>query len=276
MPAYQARYTCSGELQQSVVDFIMRNAQKYIIAREVASREHIQCYVETQITKKTWDNKFKLKFPEMDRRDKYFKEDKGSTIRYVCKDNDILVKLGFSDDDIEKFHTEYHQQNPKPEISLNIEENLILLPEPKEEKTKKPKPPTFMRQCRNELEEEFPNLEFQKKHRRLVFLKVMNNLGEQCKNLDKFIIIRMVNGVLNSLIKNKKEWHEHWYQECFNELLYDKDGHVEIDETEDQKVDETEDQAKAYIEQIKKENEEAEKEILDRLKNRFFNSKNCD
>jgi len=263
MPNYQARYTCSGELQSSIVDFITRNAQKYIIAKEIATREHIQCYIETEITKKTWDNKFRLKFPKMDRRDKYFKEDKDFTKFYVCKEKDILAKRGFSDEDIESFHTQYHQHHSKQEISLKIEEILVPQPETKPEKVKKPRPPTFMRQCRNELEEEFPYIDWQQKHRPIVFSKVMNNLGEGCKDLDKFIIIRKVNGVLNSLIKNKKKWHQYWYQECFGEeLIID----VSNDDTDlDLETDHGE-TYKAYMERIQKESEEEHFKMIKALK----------
>lgn len=273
MPNYHGRYTCSGDLQQRIVDFITRNADKYIIAREQATREHLQCYIEYKNTKKTWDNLFRTKFMEMHRNDKYFKEDKGTTIFYVCKEKDILAKRGFSDDDIEKFHSEYHQKNQQQQISLNIEEILISPPETKQEKVKKPKPLTFMRQCRNELLEEFPDLDFQAKHKPLVFMKVMSNLGEQCKNLDKFIIIRMVNGVLNSLIKNRKKWHEYWYQECFGETLYGKNGLIQIPDDDDDIIDESDDAFKAYMQSIKEENERIERETIERAKFHFFNKK---
>jgi len=270
MPNYQARYTCSGELQSSVVDFITRNAQKYIIAKEIATREHIQCYVETEITKKTWDNKFRLKFPEMDRRDKYFKEDKGLTKFYVCKENCILAKRGFSDEDIESFRTEYHQTHPKEEISLKIEEILVSQPETKPEKVKKPRPPTFMTQCRNELEEDYPFMDWSAKHKKLVFLKVMNKLGEGCKNLDHIIITRMVYGVLNSLIKDKKEWHEYWYNKCFGEEFLIVTSHDNTDLDKEDYHGETYDE---YIKRVQKENAEEEARIINALTKPFLSQK---
>lgn len=216
---FQIRYTCSGDLQLRIVDFITRNALRFIIAREVASREHIQCYVELDITKKTWVNKFNESFPGMDRRDKYVMIDNGKTCNYVCKDGDIIAKRGFSNEDIENFKTEYHKENPKPEISIKIDESLILPPEKKTEKVKKQKVPPFMQLVRQELEDMHPNLQWHKKHKPLVFKMLMNKLGEGCKNLDHVIISRMTYGVLNSLIKDKKDWHEYWYMKAFGETL---------------------------------------------------------
>lgn len=217
--SYHIRYTCSGELQEGIVDFIMRNANKYIIAREIATREHIQCYVETRWCKKTWVNEFNKKFKGMDRRDKYVEPDKGATKFYVCKDGDIISKRGFTDEDIENFRASYHATHSKPPISLKIEESLISPPVIVTQKVKKQKTPTFMTICRNELEEEYPEKEWTKNDRPIVFKKIMHKLGQGCRNLDHIIISRMTYGVMNSLIKDKKEWHEYWYQKAFGEML---------------------------------------------------------
>lgn len=270
MPAYQARYTCQGDLQTQVVDFISRHALKYIVAREFASREHIQCYIEYDNAKKTWDNTFRIKFPTMDRRDKYFKLDRGTTKLYVCKDNDIISKRGFTDEDIENLHTQYHLNNPQTQISLNIDEVDVLPPLPKNEKPKKPRPPTFMCLCRNELQDEYPFLDWAKKHKKIVFLKVMSNLGQGVRNLDHVIVTRMVYGVLNSLIKDKKEWHEYWYQKCFGEDINDA---PELNEEEDKKLDEEDDFATAYLKRIQEENEREENEMISRLKKNYFEKK---
>lgn len=269
MPAFQARYTCSGDLQAQVIDFITRNAQQYIIAREFATREHIQCYIEYELTKKTWDNKFKLKFPTMDRRDKYFKEDKGTTKLYVCKDNDIINKRGFTDEDIQNLHTQYHLNNPKTQISLKIEDIPDTPPLTNNEKVKKPKPPTFMSKCRLELEEEYPDLEWSKKHKKIVFLKVMNNLGMGCRNLDHIIVTRMVYGVLNSLIKNKREWHQYWYAKCFDGENFDE-NEQEDDTNLDEEINE---KLTAYLKQKQKEEEDEQNEIIHRLKKDYFKPK---
>jgi len=228
---YHIRYTCSGDLQAQIVEFITRNANKYIVAREFANREHIQCYVETNITKKTWVNKFNIKFTGMDRRDKYVEPDKGKTKQYVCKDGDIISKRGFTDEEIENFKIEYRKENPKPEISLKIEEihDAPLLENSK--KVKKTKAPTFMMQCRNKLLDEYPDKDWSMKDKPLVFRNVMYLLGQGCKNLDHIIISRMTYGVLNSLIKDKKEWLEYWYRKSFmEELNCDENENYSLDE----------------------------------------------
>lgn len=228
---FHIRYTCSGELQSQIVDFITRNAVKYIIAREVASREHIQCYVELKVVKKTWVNRFNMKFPNMDRRDKYVELDKGNTKYYVCKENDIIAKRGFTDEDIEAFRAKYHQEHSKPQISLNIEESLILPPETVGKKVKKQKQPTFMMQVRNKLLDEYPDKEWSSKDKPLVFKNVMYLLGQGCKNLDHIIVARMTYGVLNSLIKERKDWLEYWYMKAFQETLNcDEEENYSLDE----------------------------------------------
>lgn len=240
MPEYHGRYTCSGDLQLQIVDYISRNAQNYILAREYATREHLQCYIEYENTKKTWDNNFRKKFMTLDRRDKYFKLDRGSTIYYVCKfdaklppvDYEEIIKKhvvssrGFTNEQIWKFNQYYWDhmlpEKDKQNISLQLSELPISLPEESCKKVKKPKTPTFMTQCRNELEEEFPNLIWEKKHKTIVFMKVMRKLSHGCKNLDHIIISRMTYGVLNSLIKDNKEWDQYWFKKSFGEdLNYD-------------------------------------------------------
>lgn len=222
---YHIRYTCSGELQAQIVDFITRNANKYIIAKEFATREHIQVYVETNVTKKTWVNKFNLKFKNMDRRDKYVEPDKGRTKIYVCKgvakdDVDIIAKRGFTDNEIIEFNHIYWNEVDDT-IIISPVEQVNVSPASELKEKKKPKP-TFMKQIRQELEELYPDKEWELKDKPIVFMKVMFNLGEGCKNLDHIIISRMTYGVLNSLIKNKKEWLEYWYKKAFGgEYLYE-------------------------------------------------------
>lgn len=227
---YHIRYTCSGEPQAQIVDFIMRNAQKYIISREVASREHIQCYVVSNIVKKTWVNKFNLKFTSMDRRDKYVELDKGNTKLYVCKGESIsspphvIAKLGFSDEEITAFHSQYWKQH----IPEGIQNICILPPETKTEKTKKPPKPTFMKEMRQCLEDEYPEKDWSMSDKPLVFKKLMYMLGASCRNLDHIIISRMTYGVLNSLIKDKKEWLEYWFKKSFGEELNPDDDSDDI------------------------------------------------
>lgn len=218
---YHIRYTCSGEPQAQIVDFIMRNAQKYIISREVASREHIQCYVVSNIVKKTWVNKFNLKFTSMDRRDKYVELDKGNTKLYVCKGEsissppDVIAKLGFSDEEITAFHSQYWQQH----IPQGIQNICIDLPETETKKTKKPPRPTFMKEVRQTLIDEYPDREWKKSDKPIVFKKVMYMLGQSVRNLDHIILSRMTYGVLNSLIMTNQEWLEYWYNKAFGEEL---------------------------------------------------------
>jgi hypothetical protein len=259
------RYTCSGQTQDEVVKFIMKNALKFIIAKEIASREHIQCYVETKVVKKTWVNQFNLQI-KLDRRDKYVELDKGNTKLYICKGNgqtvqpEILAKRGFTDEEIVSFHNEYWLNKKTIEMEFTPVSS-ILPPVEKLEKVKKAKTPTFMSIIRNELEEEYPYKEWDMKDKPLVFKKLMFKLGVGCRNLDHIIISRMTYGVLNSLIKDKKEWHEYWYRKAFNgEELYEV-----VDDVEDMKLDEE-------IETILPKRKIIKKKVFDNVINRNENN----
>lgn len=233
MSKYQVRYTCSESKQLEVVDFITRNANKFIISREQAAREHLQCYVEMDITKKTWVNKFNLKVKGLKPRDKYVEPDKGGTLLYVCKgDNlmtppEVLGKRGFTDEDVTNFHKQYWESHiPEeiqnipvslPEVSTQIVQSQAFV-------VKKSKKPTFMMEIRLILEDEYPDREWTMNDKSIVFKKIMFRLGQNCKNLDHIIISRMTYGVLNSLIKDKKEWLEYWYMKAFCESLPEDDN----------------------------------------------------
>jgi len=228
---YHIRYTCTGELQNEIIDFIQRNTTKYIIAREFATREHLQIFAQTTITKKTWVNKFNLKFKNMDRRDKYVEPDKGKTKQYVCKENDIVSFRGFTQEQIDGFRSEYHQNlRPPPEIIFEPSSQVPTLEiHPFQKKVKKP---TFMQEIRNTLEDEYPEKDWTKNDRQIVYKKVMYMLGQSCRNLDHIIISRMTYGVLNSLVKDKKEWLEYWFQKSFQEPMNVLPDCMEVEETD--------------------------------------------
>lgn len=218
--AFHIRYTCSGQLQNDIVNFISKNALDYIISKEYAAREHIQCYVLLKVTKKTWVNKFNIVFKDrMETRDKYVEPDKGSTKFYVCKgDNcdtlpNVISKRGFTDDDISIFHKTYWDTQTKTKDNVVKVNPDIEFPIGKVKRV----PP--MRLVRDRLEELYPEKDWSMKDKPLVAVSVLNILGEGCKTLDHIILSRMTYGVLNSLVKNKKEWHEYWYHKAFGEEL---------------------------------------------------------
>lgn len=167
----------------------------------------------------------------MDRRDKYVEPDKGKTKQYVCKENVILAKRGFTDEDINNFHTEYHLNNKDSQSMADIEKYLDTLPETLLKnlpKVKKERIPTFCEKCRIELEDKYPNVEWAMKHRAAVSDTVLDNLGHMCKNFDQYILSCMTYGVLNGLVKNRKEWRREWYQKTFNEKYYSYDAELNL------------------------------------------------
>lgn len=216
MPEYHIRYTCEGELQSSIVNFIIRNSQSCIIAREFATREHIQCYVSTNVVKKTWVNKFNLAF-KLDRRDKYVMEDLGKTKQYVCKGvalnemPDIVNKRGFSDADINEYHQAYWATH------IVVEPISFTPTQMTSDKVRKKSMP-FMRQVYERLESDYPLREWVETDKPLIFRYVMDDLGRSNRSLDKFIVKRMVLGILNSLMKDHRaEWYTSFYHEVFAE-----------------------------------------------------------
>lgn len=170
----------------------------------------------------------------MDRRDKYVESDKGNTKQYVCKGKslvdlpDIIAKRGFTDEDVMQLHKQYWESHIPEEIK-NIP---VLPPEVEIQKPPKVKKPTFMKELRQTLEDEYPDKDWSMKDKPIVFKKLMYMLGQNCRNLDHIIISRMTYGVLNSLIKDKKEWLEYWYQKSFGQdLNYDQEvENYELDE----------------------------------------------
>lgn len=225
---YHIRYTCSGDLQALVVNFIMKNANKYIISREIASREHIQCYVVTNVVKKTWVNKFNLKFKDLDRRDKYVELDKGKTKLYVCKGNsiseepDVIAKLGFTDEEIKAYHSEYWQQHIPPEI----QEIPMLLPETKDKKEKKAKPVGFLIRLYHRLQDKYPTMDWSEQHYPLIYKEYMFACGNAVKPISKFIIQNNVTGLLNALLHRKHEWLAKLFEEAFPHMNYPSESYL--------------------------------------------------
>ena len=104
-------------------------------------------------------------------------------------------------------------------------------------KPKREKQPTFMEKVRNRIEEDYPNRDWtgNVQDYRIVFHTTMKMLGSSCRTMDEFIVRKMVNGLVNSFCKDKKSWHDYWFDKCFPNmpkmfegtgLLYD----MELDE----------------------------------------------
>lgn len=163
----------------------------------------------------------------MNRRDKYVEPDKGKTKIYVCKGAnpssppEVLGKRGFSDEDIIAYHNQYWEEH----LPIALQEaaaNAVEVVAPSV-KVRKPRTPNFNERVRDELDAMFPDRIWKSKDKPIVYKKVMSSLGRHARNLDHAILARMVFGVLNSLIKQNREWLEYWYAKAFNEdLEYDE------------------------------------------------------
>lgn len=232
MASFHFRATCTGQIQDQIVDFLARNSQgETIICREFATNEHIHALIHIDITKKSFCNKFKTKFNTMKGNKDYsieeVKTNDDNMAQYICKGESyldqpiILYKLRLRKA-IEEYHSLYWEHNVIKKLEnekiLNFEEISQIPTLEVFKKEKKKRTPTFMMLCRDELIELYgENYDWEKNDLPKVFHKVMTKLGDLCKTLDHVIITRMVYGVLNSLIKDKKEWHEYWFQKCFPE-----------------------------------------------------------
>lgn len=245
--SYHFRYTCSGDIQAKLVDFLTRKCKAYIICREygeINGNEHIQAYLEFDVTKKHFMEVLNKKFPNPNRRDKYLEVDKGETKQYVCKGEahgKLPVVLGmfkFTQQDVTLYHELYWKKNNDikkghkdiSQIFLKIEEKSqvdtldksgILVweqntPIVSQKVNVKKKQKTIMRLIRDEcIDIKGQEHEWCMSDKYFVFYHTMKILGEQCKSLDHIILNRMVLGILNSLIKDNKEWYLYWWQKVY-------------------------------------------------------------
>jgi len=241
MASFHFRATCQNPIQERIVDFLSRNSQgETLICREYAKNEHIHALIHIDITKKSFCNKFKAKFPMMKGNKDYSCEEVKKTDRHMCQYICKGKNWGYVPDinpevlyaralvyTIEEYHNAYWDQNPQMmDIKKQLAESDEMVqatPCNNIEKKPKKKTPTFMQLVRSHLEEEYDNIDgvvyqWSKKDLPKVFTAVMKKLGQHCKNLDHIIISRMTYGVLNSLIKDGKEWHEYWFKKAFPEL----------------------------------------------------------
>lgn len=265
--SWHFRYTCSGDLQVKIVDFLTRKCGAYIICREYGDQngnEHIQAYLEFEVTKKHFMETLNKKFPNPNRRDKYLEPDKGETKQYVCKGESygtlpvVLGKRKFDQEDITMYHELYWKKNNQSrngnkdisKIFLKIEEKsqvetldesgLLIWNQiknlPLDNKKVKKKQKTMMRVVRDEcIQIKGEDHTWSMIDKYFVFHRTLKTLGDFCKSLDHIILNRMVLGILNSLIKEDKEWYLYWWTKCYPDddvppqLLKNKTFLAEID-----------------------------------------------
>ena len=223
MPPFHFRLTCDVADNAKYCDFLLRNSSgKFLCVAEKGTRDHIHCYLEFQMTKKSFMNKFNDKFKNIDRRDKYLDEDKGTTLQYICKgfnskiksDVVVVAKRTLTDLEIEQMHEQFWQN--KPQVN---EVPIVFTPvsevQQVEIKKKSKRAPPFLTSVYNELYVSQDDWTYGVADKQRIFKFLMTRLGQSVKTLDKIIVTRMVNGLQNALVTDKNQMYEHWWSECF-------------------------------------------------------------
>lgn len=223
MPPFHFRLTCDVVDNTKYCDFLLRNSSgKFLCVAEKGTRDHIHCYLEFQMTKKSFMNKFNEKFKGLDRRDKYLDEDKGTTLQYICKGVsskvktpvNVVAKRSLTDLDIDQLHEEFWKNRIAglPEIILTPVGEIC---DQVEIKKKTKRAPPFLTSVYNELFLQQDDWTYGLADKQRIFKFLMIRLGQSVKTLDKIIVTRMVNGLQNALVADKKQMYEHWWCECF-------------------------------------------------------------
>lgn len=238
MPPFHFRLTCDVADNAKYCDFLLRNSSgKFLCVAEKGNRDHIHCYLEFQMTKKSFMNKFNEKFKGIDRRDKYLDEDKGTTLQYICKgpnskvktDVNVVAKRTLTDLDIAQLHDEFWKNRVPDEVPIVFTPISEVICEQVEIKKKSKRAPPFLTGVYNELFLQQDDWTYGLADKQRIFKFLMMRLGQSVKTLDKIIVTRMVNGLQNALVADKKQMYEHWWSECFpnepslsmGDLIYD-------------------------------------------------------
>lgn len=233
---YQFRFTCDGELQTQILDFMLRNSTgEFICSRENGTqngREHIQGYCEFEITKKSFMNKFNEKFKkQLETRDKYLDKDKGHTRSYVCKGvepqqpfsptNPYILSSRALTSTIENNYINYwsnaqkintvYGHKDKQIIIANFEESLQVATLKKQKKMQFLQGLTFKIRSMKPDDYKWSR----SKDLGFVYRHTKRGCGEAVKIFNKYRLAEMVNGVLNSLIGEDELDDWLWFQECF-------------------------------------------------------------
>ena len=235
MASYHFRAHCSGLLQDQIVDFLARNSEgETIVCRELAEREHIHALVHTRITKKSFCNKFKAKFSTMDGNKDYsftpVKNSDADMCQYICKatkmgDQPIILMSRALKNTIEEYHNEYWMVHALTHPSTSVKQEIQEIQQKSQtstfeiiEKPKKKKVPPFMVTVREDLIQEYGSeYQWELEDKWRVFSSVVDHLGDFVKALDHIIVGRMTNGILCSLMKDRKKFKCALWDKCFQE-----------------------------------------------------------
>lgn len=224
MPPFHFRLTCDVADNAKYCDFLLRNSSgKFLCVAEKGNRDHIHCYLEFQMTKKSFMNKFNEKFKGLDRRDKYLDEDKGTTLQYICKgpnskvktDVNVVAKRTLTELEIVQLHDEFWKNRVIEEVPIVLTPVSEICGEYVELKKKSKRAPPFLTSVYNELFLQQDDWTYGVADKQRIFKFLMMRLGQSVKTLDKIIVTRMVNGLQNALVADKKQMYEHWWCECF-------------------------------------------------------------
>jgi hypothetical protein len=127
----------------------------------------------------------------------------------------VVAKRTLTDLDIAQLHEDFWKNRIQVDAPIVFTPVSEVLLEQVEIKKKSKRAPTFLTRVYNELFLQQDDWTYGVADKQRIFKFLMMNLGQSVKNLDKYIVTRMVNGLQNALVADKKQMYEHWWSECF-------------------------------------------------------------
>lgn len=209
--------TFSDDWFMTVLYHVARKGCVYAV-KEVSQRSghHIHVLVETDISKKSFSQFMKNKFPELNKGNWSVKsepqrgEDLEAAKRYLSKGKKPVVGVFDNSDDDGSFSAGYEMRYSYPEVLMNTlgvsphdyyhqywdqydENQRITVPVPRQVKT-------FIQRVADEIECQQQQWNYELREDRLkVYQILMRCLGEKGKGFDKVIVRRLFNGIWNIL-----------------------------------------------------------------------------
>jgi len=245
MPPFHFRLTCDVADNAKYCDFLLRNSSgKFLCVAEKGNRDHIHCYLEFQMTKKSFMNKFNEKFKGLDRRDKYLDEDKGTTLQYICKgpnskvktDVNVVAKRTLTELDIVQLHDEFWKNRVIDLVPIVLTPSLAPIGEYVELKKKsKRAKPWLQEYVYDELLAERDDWGYGIVDKQKIFKQIMLRGGQMIKIMDNALINRWIIGIQNALAIScnaigsqavQKGWQDRW------SLIYPNEPSLDACDTE--------------------------------------------
>lgn len=234
----------TDELQMAdLVSFLHEQASVNFIVKEFGkgNREHIHACLSLKVPRQTFTDRLKRKFTVVKGNGYYslqkLKKDYDTNARYCYKgtasDYPDIVYTIHTEEEWKKYYNDYWSQFKKNKVE-HVDTTTYILPE----KKVKVKALPWSKKLTNRLFEDYPmlckaiidyhasncgsDIEYDKLQQSLLSI-CLRALGNESKNLDEFILIRLYNGQLNAILSR----YDHVFIDKAQEN-YDRERYMSI------------------------------------------------